>query len=169
MHGDRPHQGYPETTPKLLCVIFFRWSWVSFNTVHTLHPSFIQSNPTTGSMPTMFKISPLGTHHCGFKLWQELGNWCMQIHQTSLVEDQKACHQKWFPGGQRKGFAGRNDLLWFGGKIVECSDTTSHTFHKSVDPCRPSIVWEYNRNKVSICIVFPAAKSACPRVSKWTI
>lgn len=114
-------------------------------------------------------LSPLGTHHCGFKLWQELGNWCMQIHQTSLVKDQKACHQKWFPGGQRKGFAGRNDLLCFGKKIVECSDTTSHTFHKSVDPCRPSIVWEYNRNKVSICIVFPAAKSACPRVSKWTI
>lgn len=172
MHGDRPHQGYPETTPKLLsCCVSSFFAGHGFHLIQSIHYIHHSSNqtPQLAPCPPCLKFSPLGTHHCGFKLWQELGNWCMQIHQTSLVEDQKACHQKWFPGGQRKGFAGRNDLLCFGGKIVECSDTTSHTFHKSVDPCRPSIVWEYNRNKVSICIVFPAAKSACPRVSKWTI
>lgn len=50
----------------------------------------------------------------------------MQIHQTSLIEDQKACHQKWFPWGQGKGFAGRNDLLCMEKKMLSVRYNLSH-------------------------------------------
>lgn len=73
----------------------------------------------------------------------------------------------WRPA-QRFCWTKRSALLW-GKKLLSVQIQPLTPFTNSVDPCRPSIVWEYNRNKVSICIVFPAAKSACPRVSKWTI
>ena len=42
-------------------------------------------------------VAPLRTDYCSFKLWQKLRNWIMQVHNPTLVQDQKANHEEGFP------------------------------------------------------------------------